>query len=263
MAHLALLHWDAAEGAARAETLTTFGWSVDLVSVTNTAAVKRIAARVPEVIVIDLSRLPSQGRDAAAALLARKPLRTVPLLFLGGQPEKVEMVRQAFPQSTFADWRRVRSALREALRHPAPPVARPAAMAGYSGTPLPRKLGIKENARVLFINAPDGFEETLGGLPAGVEIIPEKGGAAGVVILFLLSRDDLIAGLGRAERRLEEAGKLWLAWPKLSSGVVTDLTQNFVREFALTHGLVDYKICAIDQTWSGLLFARRKPEKRA
>jgi hypothetical protein len=131
-------------------------------------------------------------------------------------------------------------------------------MEGYSGTPLPKKLGIKEGARVALAAAPRGFERTLGSLPAGVQLRRQVRGRFDRVIWFVKRRAELERGLERMERALGDKGGLWIAWPKKASGVRTDLTQSDVRRIGLAAGLVDYKICAIDATWSGLCFSRRK-----
>ena len=130
--------------------------------------------------------------------------------------------------------------------------------AGYSGTPLPRKLGIKAGARVALIGAPDGFDATLGELPAGVAVRRRLGGAPIDVIVAFFSRRALLErrlqGLSAA---LDPAGGLWIAWPKRASGVDTDVTEDVVRTLGLAAGLVDNKVCAIDQVWSGLRLVYR------
>lgn len=127
-------------------------------------------------------------------------------------------------------------------------------MAGYSGTPLPQKLGIKPAARLALVGAPKAFERTLGPLPEGV-----KRGELGrakvpfdVIVAFFELEADFEAKLPRLERALQPSGGLWIAWPKRASGVPTDMTEDVVRKHALPRGLVDNKVCAIDDTWSGL-----------
>jgi hypothetical protein len=126
--------------------------------------------------------------------------------------------------------------------------------AGYSGTPLPRKLGIKPGHRVLLLGAPDGFESgTLGELPDGVRVRRRAGGAkADVIVAFHTRRAALARRLPALRELMEPAAGLWIAWPKRASGVATDLTEDVVRELALATVLVDNKVCAIDATWSGL-----------
>lgn len=127
--------------------------------------------------------------------------------------------------------------------------------AGYSGTPLPTKLGIKPGHRVLLAAAPAGFD--LGPLP-GVEVHRRAGSAAyDVVLLFVTRRHDLLARLDGLRTRLTPAGGLWVVWPKRASGVPSDLDENVLRDVVLPTGMVDNKVCAVDQTWSGLRFVVR------
>jgi hypothetical protein len=130
--------------------------------------------------------------------------------------------------------------------------------AGYSGTPLPRKLGIRAGNRVLLAGAPDRFaEDTLGPLP-GVELHHRAGRSPyDVVLVFAPDLRTLAARFGPASRRLTVGGGLWVAWPKKASGVVTDLDDNVVRAFGLAAGLVDNKVCAVDATWSAQRFVVR------
>ena len=127
-------------------------------------------------------------------------------------------------------------------------------MAGYSGTPLLQKLGIKEGARVRLAGAPDGFARTIG-------VAPRSRGEADVVVLFTRSLSALERDFPRLRKSLHPDGGLWVAWPKKSSGVPTDVDENRVRAVGLGHGLVDNKVCAIDDTWSGLRFVVRLKDR--
>ncbi len=129
--------------------------------------------------------------------------------------------------------------------------------AGYSGTPLPRKLGVREDSRLLLVDAPVDFAATLGDLPPGVELVEAGAGAVDVAILFALDAPTVRARFADLAASLQPAGGLWIAWPKRSSGVATELDENVVREIGLADGLVDNKVCAIDATWSGLRFVWR------
>jgi hypothetical protein len=129
--------------------------------------------------------------------------------------------------------------------------------AGYSSTPLPRKLGIREGSRVLVVNAPDGFAATLGELPPGAELLASGAGDLDVIVLFVLDVAALRVQFAYLAAALQPAGGLWIAWPKRGSGVAGDLDENSVREVGLKAGLVDTKVCAIDATWSGLRFVWR------
>jgi hypothetical protein len=133
--------------------------------------------------------------------------------------------------------------------------------AGYSGTPVPRKLGIRADTRLLLVGAPDGFGAVLGDLPPGVELL--EPGAQDVDVAVLFAPDDaaLRGQFGQLADSLQPAGGLWVAWPKRSSGVETDLGEDAIRRFGLAAGLVDNKVCAIDATWSGLRFVRRRGDR--
>lgn len=130
-------------------------------------------------------------------------------------------------------------------------------MPGYSGTPLPRKLGVKPGHRVLIVNAPDGFP--LGELPPGAVLHRRAAGAEpyDVILLFCPGLSVLERRFDALRARLDVAGGLWIAWPKKSSGVPTDLSDDRVREFGLSTGMVDNKVCAVDDTWSGQRFVVR------
>ena len=135
--------------------------------------------------------------------------------------------------------------------------------AGYSGTPLPQKLGIKEGARLALLGAPDGFDDTLGALPPGVRISRRAQGSFDVLVCFLTKRSELERRIDGLKRALDFSGGLWIGWPKRASGLATDVTEDVVRELALAHGLVDNKVCAIDETWSGLRLVYRLTDRPA
>ncbi|MBI3278248.1 MAG: DUF3052 domain-containing protein [Acidobacteria bacterium] len=136
-------------------------------------------------------------------------------------------------------------------------------MAGYSGTPLPKKLGIKPDTAVAILGAPEDFERTLGELPERVQIQNHLRGAPAVILLFVTSQAQMEVRWARAADALAEGGRIWIIWPKKISGMPTDLTQNQVRAFGLGFGFVDFKVCAVDATWSGLAFARRAAKRAA
>jgi hypothetical protein len=130
--------------------------------------------------------------------------------------------------------------------------------AGYSGTPLAQKLGIKAGHAVALLGAPAGFTDLLDGLPEGVTIRTAARGTNDVVVSFHTRRADLERRLPVLLRAMEVDGGLWVTWPKQASGVATDITEDGVREVALPVGLVDNKVCAVDETWSGLRVVWRK-----
>jgi hypothetical protein len=132
------------------------------------------------------------------------------------------------------------------------------AAAGYSGTPLHRKLGFKPGCVAAYVAAPDGFDALLGELPDGVTVRRQLRGPLDLIVCFVTARRELEQRLPRLRAALAPAGMLWIAWPKRASGVETDMTEGVVREVALPTGLVDTKVAAIDATWSGLRLVIRK-----
>ena len=134
-------------------------------------------------------------------------------------------------------------------------------MAGYSGTPLVRKLGIKEGQRLAFPSAPDGFRRLLGELPDRATVKSRATGPLDVIVFFTKSRAELERRLPALRRAMDPAAGLWIAWPKRSSGVETDMTEDVARELGLANRLVDNKVCAIDEVWSGLRLVIRLEER--
>jgi hypothetical protein len=134
-------------------------------------------------------------------------------------------------------------------------------MSGYSGTPLPKKLGIKEGHRVVLVSAPDQIEELLGDLPAGVTLLRQARPPYDVVLLFVTERRVLAKRVPELAAKMDRAGGLWACWPKRSSGVETDVTEDVIRDVVLPLGLVDNKVCAVDETWSGLRIVYRLKDR--
>jgi hypothetical protein len=130
--------------------------------------------------------------------------------------------------------------------------------AGYSGTPLVRKLGIVPGARVVILGAPDDFDATLGALPDGVTVSRRLGAGKDVVIVFVTERAALARRVDRLRSAVAPDGMIWVAWPKKAARMATDVTEDVVRDVVLPTGLVDVKVCAIDATWSGLKLVIRK-----
>jgi hypothetical protein len=133
--------------------------------------------------------------------------------------------------------------------------------AGYSGTPLAKKLGIRSGDTVGLVGAPERFEDELEGLPDGVRLRRRAGGKPQVVLLFTAQARDLERRFERLARSVWPDGSLWVAWPKRSSGVPTDLDENRLRDIGLPLGVVDNKVCAVNDVWSGLRFVWRKENR--
>ena len=259
MRRVRLIHWKASESGERVEWLRAAGYEVVYRDMGDSAGLKELAEDPADAVVIDLGRLPSHGRDIALYLRERKSTRHVPLVFAGGDPQKVDRIRELLPDAAYASWSDIGAALENAIAGaPADPVVPRSTFEAYSGVPLPKKLGIREGSTVFLLNAPQDFGETLGELPRGASLHTRTDALCHLAVWFARSREELEGGLEDSLRSLAEGGGLWIAWPKKASGVVSDLNQNVVREVGLAAGLVDYKVCSIDSTWSGLLFTRRR-----
>ena len=260
MHRVRLIHWKLEEAEPRLEQLAKAGYDVTY-NPLDPDVLRSLAKDPPDAFVIDLTRLPSHGRDVALHLRGRKATRRVPIVFLGGVPDKIQRTRESLPDAAYAEWEDAETAIEASIASPPDdPVVPASTLAGYSGTPLPKKLGIKEGTKVALVDAPPDFEQTLGTLPECAEVRRSIDGKPDVIILFNRDRAGLETGVTEMREAMPSGGRLWLAWPKKASGVVTDVSESVVREIGLAAGLVDYKICAIDSTWSGLLFARRKAD---
>ena len=134
-------------------------------------------------------------------------------------------------------------------------------MAGYSSTPLAKKLGIKEGSRIGLVNEPKGFQSELGKLPDKAEFVARLTNSLDIILFFVLTERELARNFSKLAKKLVANGMIWIAWPKKSSGVTTDLSFENVQRIGLDAGLVDVKICAIDDTWSGLKFVYRLKDR--
>jgi hypothetical protein len=135
-------------------------------------------------------------------------------------------------------------------------------MAGYSGTPLPQKLGIKSGMTVVALNAPADYRKLLGKLPSDVTFASRISTACNFVHLFTKRRSELAKQLKDLRKKIAQEGVVWISWPKKSSGVATDITEDVIRDVALPIGFVDIKVCAVDETWSGLKLMIRKRDRK-
>jgi CheY-like chemotaxis protein len=259
MKRVVLVHWNVGAAEAKAKVLRAAGYDVAVFS-DQRANPRGLCDGPPDAFLIDLGRTPSHGRELAGWLRRQKATRHVPIVFIEGDPDKTERVRAFLPDATFTTWDAVVEVLPAVIARPPKDPIVPGAMDAYAGTSLPKKLGIMKGPLVALIGAPEGFEEELTDLPADVRLVRDLDGAPNVVLLFVRSQAEFEAAFPDAAKRLAKGGKLWICWPKKASGVESDLTQKVVRAFGLARQFVDYKISSIDETWSGLCFARRKAE---
>jgi len=257
MSRVLLVHWNAEEAKLKAQTLKELGHRAEILCDSEKPNLGRVRESPPDLFLIDLNRLPSHGREIAGHFRRAKSTRQVPILFVDGDADRVSRAKQLIPDAEFGKWEKIESALKKASRRKVLKPIVPGTMAGYSGTPLPKKLGIREKYNVLLVNAPDRFERKLEPMPAGAEMVSDPRRAQ-IAVLFALSQAELVRDFRVLVKTLPERTPLWIAWPKEASGVATDLTDNVVREFGLANNWVDYKVCAMDETWSGLCFARKR-----
>lgn len=251
-----LIHWNAAEAREREAWLRAAGYE-PAAGALDAGLLRRLERDPPIAVVIDLSRLPGQGRDVGLAIRTRRATRHLPLVFVGGDHDKVSRIRGHLPDAIYAAWSGIDRALKRAIsRPPQSPVVPPSVLAGYAGVPLAKKLGIREGSAVVLAGAPEGFEAALGALPAGATVRRRGRGRRDLTIWFARSRGELKRRLGTMTAFAGRGG-LWIAWPKKSAAPRAGLTQAEVRRAGLGSGLVDFKICAIDATWAGLRFTRR------
>jgi len=253
MARVRLVSWKTQEAEERARLLRSLGHDVDVGEVT-TGAIRELPRAGADAYLVDLSRLPSQGRDVGVILRRAKGSRQVPLVFAGGDPEKVARVQELLPDAVYASWDEIGPALERALASPPPePVVPDSNLAGYSSTPLPKKLGIKEGSVVCLVGAPEGFE--FGELPDGVAM--RRRGARDLTMVWVRSPAEAERSWDRLAAD-EKVDDVWVVWAKKASPLYAGVTQASVREPGLARGFVDFKVCAIDENWTGLRFKRRR-----
>lgn len=256
MRRATVIHWRPEEAEAGLSLIRAAGWEAVCLRPEG-GNLKPLRENIPAAFILDLTRLPSHGRDVAQVLRQSAATRHVPLVFAGGLPEKVAKIREVLPDAVFCEWDGIAAALQTAVATmPDEPVV-PPPMAGYSGTPLAKKLGIKAGSRLCLMRAPQGFTAKLS-LPPEVRV-RERAAESERVLLFVDSRKALRGGFASAAGAVAERGGLWVIWPKKTSGIETDISEPEVRKFCMDRGWVDYKICAVDETWSGLLFSRKRP----
>lgn len=249
MARVLLVHWNEVEAKERAGRLNNAGVDVAGIAWSGGDVMKTLRKCSPvDAIIISLERLPSHGRVVGVFLRETKSTRSLPLIFVEcPDTEKVAKVKATLPDAQFTSWKSVAAVVKRAEPVEAPLVPR----LGIASSKLVRdKLGIKENMHIGKQGAPDEFEELLGDLPEGVTFVER--GKADLWFWFVRSAEELINEIDFMSLR----SPIWICWAK----GVDELKQPLIREAAKAAGMVDYKICSISKTWSGMLF--RVKEKR-
>ena len=253
-----LIHWDAKQIEIKASELAASGFGVDADIIKSQAYMKALKMNPPDVFVIDLSRQPSRGLEMALYIRLSKPTRNIPIVFVEGEPEKVEKVRLRLPDAFYTGWGSAAETIREAVKNPpAKPAVPKSVFDGYSGTPLAKKLGIKEGMMVSAVNAPSALLDEFEELPDGVALNNGLDGDSSLILWFVRSQKELSDGILKTASAVGSGG-VWIFWPKKTGSLESDLSQVSVRKTGLDTGLVDHKVCSFNKDWSGLKFASRK-----
>ena len=250
-----LIHWNEDEGLERQQQLEALGFETSFDCGDGVTSLRLIRSSPPDAVVIDLSRIPSHGREVAHVLRSAKATRHLPIVFVDGEPEKVKKTKQLLPDAAYTTWGRIKSALPRAIARP----ARNPVIPNHNvwGKPTVAKLGVKPGFKVALLASPKGFADTLKPLPSKVTFTARPDKQVDLFLCFARAERELHAHLLALEG-LADRQTLWLAWPKKASLVKSDLDGNVVRRTGLAAGWVDYKVCSLDDTWSGLAFKRRK-----
>jgi CheY-like chemotaxis protein len=243
-----VVHREAAEAVELAARLRRDGIAAEPYPYQGTKGFRELRANPPDAILIDLMRLPSYGRAMGAMLREGKATRSIPLVFLEGDPEKTQKVKETLPDAEFAPLPRVGAALRRAVtRPPSQPVV-------PEGPPVAVKLRLGDGASVGVVGAPEGF--TIG----GVEL--QRGRQDADVVLLFVRTVAMLARELRGFAELPQGRALWVLWQKRSSKSAGDVTFARINEVCAPLGLVGYKACAVDATWSAVAVARRRLKRQ-
>jgi CheY-like chemotaxis protein len=254
--NVALIHWDAPEAAARAARLQTLGYAATSHTRAGPALLRAIRESMPSAVLVDLSRLPGQGRDVAVELRQNRATQTIPIVFVDGLPEKVLMVRQTLPDAVYTTWTHLADDLpRAILRPPRKPIVPAAAAAPAGARSVAAKLGIQPGDGVALLGAPPDFAATLDPLPAGASLHRQMSEACRVVVWFVRSRRELQDNLPLRAARLGQA-RLWIAWPKKATGQSGTLDGETIRRLASAQGLGGGRPISVDPGWFGLMLTR-------
>ena len=248
-----VIHWKPEESGPLIARCEAAGFAVEYAPERFPEIARAIRQSPPDVIVIDLSRLPSHGRECAVALRTTKYSREIPLILAGGEATKVDAIRKLLPDVVFISYDGVCDAIRSA-RKVTNPVTPTPIMERYGNRTVAQKLGAKEGTAIAVIDAPRDYADVIGPLPEGAALLEEPETIEPITLWFIRDERTYQDVLPKM-RKLAARTKLWVAWRKGSK----QFTGDMVRIQAINAGLVDYKICALGQSWSGMAFAAKKP----
>ncbi len=254
--YIRLIHWNQAEAKELALLLNKEKYEINTTPF-SPGELKGTVPQYPDIFIIDLSRLPSQGRDLGIFLRKNKSTRNIPIIYTNGEQEKLSKLKNILPDANYASWDDIDKIIDLSLNKIMDnPVIPDSVFAGYEGVSLIKKLGIKNNMKLAVIDSPDNFHQIIGKLPDGINV-QKKMNNPDLIIWFVSSVKQLEKKLIQIKQNTGNGG-LWIVYPKKSSQTDSDLSQTIVRNAGLAAGLVDYKVCSIDNTWTGLKFAVRK-----
>ncbi len=225
---------------------------------TGPAVTRLLRARLPDAIVIDLTRLPSHGRELGAWLREPKKTRHIPLVYVDGEADKVERIKSLLPDAVFTPRSRLLSALKSALRKGVQNAALPPlAIVRFRGRTAAQKIGIKPGMKVAVIDAVAGYEELPGALPDDIEFLKDPAKPLDVTLWFIHDFDGLMSALDRM-RRLAPRTRMWMVWRK---GARRDITFHSIVAAGAEVGLALSKLCAVEAVWSAVWLVPRKVAK--
>lgn len=255
MRRVRLFHWKSKEAAALIAKLRAAGFEAVHNAETQSPSVRELKESGAVAIVIDLSRLPSHGKYVGAWVRGSKSTRHLPLVFVGGEAEKVAAIKKQMPDAVYSSIAGVGAALKKAIAQPpSDPVVPRQMMETAPGRTAAQKMGIRAGTPVGLIDPPADYLKVLGVLPEGVGLEENPRRVCPVTVWFVHDRGEYEAALA-SRRALAAKSRLWIVWQK---GRRDGLNGNFVREAALAMGLVDYKVCSLDGVWTGMVFAVKK-----
>jgi len=262
VSRILVVHWKPEEAESGLALLRRAGHEVEVYADRGGVGLAKYKQEVPEVVLVSLERLPSHGRHFAHCFRTTKATAQVPIVFVGGVEEKVAIAREMLPDAICCSWRGVRGAVTRALKIKQTQAPQPGAAHDKA---LWQKLEIRAGDRVLQLGGPEDLLPLLGeGLPTDVELLatddPDIGdlGPADLVLLFAQLLQDIKQWFPQAAALTPDKRQLWICWPKKSSGVDTNVTQAAVMAYARASGWADFKICRVDDTWSGHMLRRRR-----
>jgi CheY-like chemotaxis protein len=253
MPRVRLFHWRADEAKPLILALRAGGYTVEYLGDRANGAWRSLRENPPFAAIIDLTRLPSHGRHVAAEMRATRSLRHIPIVFVDGDPEKVDRIRKDLPDAIYTSRARVVAALKRA-KPLVDPVAPPRMMNRTDRTTA-EKLGIRPGARVALIDPPANYAHVLGKLPKDVSLTEDPEETVPLTLWFVRDPDTYLGGLAGIRKRALTS-RIWIVYQK--GRQASGLTQGVIREAALSVGLVDYKVCSVNEVWTALLFTRKK-----